>query len=184
MRYFLFSMICLFALPAIAQERHDHLTEDNITDFIQRTTEISSGQNSDLSQSEITAYLQAHLHKKVRFKSTMRYNIPGFPSKNSSMSLGKKEYIESLQQGANALSDYETNIEIQDIKFSTDKMKATVFTTSTESGTMPVNGAEGQGSIDIPIDGESSCTQILTLKKGIIQIYNATCTTTISFSGF
>lgn len=167
--------------PSHAQEQYTALTEENITDFIQRTTGMTSNMSTELSAHVIISYLDEHLHRHARFKTTMKYNIPGMPEQSTVMSLDKKEFMESVESGAETVSEYRTEVAIENIQISRDKTKATVETSSYESGTMPV---EIENSTEhIPIEGQSNCTQILTLdsKKGIIQMYNANCTTVIRF---
>ena len=119
-------------------------------------------------------------YKKGYFKSAIKYNVPGFPSQENSMSLDKDQFIDSVLSGQQALQDYESSIDIQSIKISRDKTKATVQTRSTENGVMPIPSESGSAEM-IPVRGDSSCDQILMLEKKIIQMYSANCTTEITF---
>ena len=168
--------------PSHAGSKHSRLNERNITSFITETTKISKG-GAGISVKAITEYLEKHLHKHSRFKSTMRYKIPGYPTQETTLSFSKEEFIENVQEGAKSVSEYDNSVDILDIKISQDKTKATVTTRSTESVTIPVPGAGPNGETgEVPIEGHSDCTQILSLnKKGIIQMYNATCVTNIEF---
>lgn len=95
------------------------------------------------------------------------------------MALDKEDFIESIQAGGQALSNYENNVQILEIKISSDKRKATVQTQGHETGTMNADGQE------LPVQGNSNCHQIVMLsEKGIIQMYNANCETTISFQDY
>lgn len=165
---------------ARAEIKLKHLTEKNITQFIEKTTKMTSGQSLEASPEEIITYLKRHLSPKARFKSTMKYNIPGYPTQETSMSLEKKDFIESIEDGSQALSDYESEIRVRNIKISKDKTKATVQTTGTEKGIMPLS-EDGVTSEDVPVEGTSNCTQIIMLEEGVIQMYSANCTTTIHF---
>ncbi|MCB1531832.1 MAG: hypothetical protein KDJ35_03080 [Alphaproteobacteria bacterium] len=158
------------------------LTEEAIKDFIHKTTEISSGHVESMSPEDISAYLDTHLHKKARFKSAVQYNIPGFPTQETSMSLNKEEYIQGLEQGANALSDYDTDITIKSIKISKDGKRATVQTTGIERGSLPM--ANGTQTEFVPVEGSSSCNQILKWEDDVIQMYSAICSTVVTFQPF
>ncbi len=166
---------------AHAQESYKKLTQDNIRQFIIKTTEITSGMDYNLSTDDIIAYLELHIHKKAHFKTIMKYKIPGQPDQETALKLKKKTFIESVKQGSEALTDYESKIEVKKINISRDGKKATVQTQSHESGYMPIS-ADGIDTELIPVEGFSNCNQIIMLsKKGIIQMYSANCTTTMSF---
>lgn len=177
----IFIALTLGPASSRAEEKLTKLTDQNITDFILKTTEITTGRNAELSTEQITDYLDQHVEKGARFKSTMKYNIPGYPAQETSMSLDKTDFIESVKKGAENVADYANEIKIESIKISTKGDKATVGTTSTESGMMPMS-VDGVTSQMVPVDGSSSCTQILTLEKGVIQMYGAQCVTIINFT--
>ena len=178
---YIMGLLITFGATAAHAQNFTRLTDSNIEDFIRKTTEMTSGTHLTLNAEEIQDYLEKHLHDKARFKSTVRYNIPGFPASSNALSFNKEEFMENVAEGANSISDYENEIEILDIKISSDKTKATVKTRGLETGTMPV--ANNGKTQFVPINGESSCAQILTLNDGYIQMYNANCTTIITFSG-
>ena len=172
--------LCVSIAPARAEEK---LTEENIRAFVEKTTMITSGKESGMSGEEIGAYLDAHLHPSARFKSTMRYAIPGFDVQVKVMTVDKDDFIESIHQTGSAMDNYESQIIISDIKISKDGRKATLKTQTHESGKMPISDETGQE--EVPVEGMSSCTQILMLsKEEIIQMYNATCVTDIQFDTF
>lgn len=175
--YLLFFTACFMAPQAHAQ-----LTEDAITAFIEETTAISAGQ-LERDPEDIREYLEKHLHKKARFRSSIRYNIPGFPGQETSMSLKKSEYIEGIEQGAQALSDYENEITIEKIKISKDKTRATVMTSGIERGSMPM-AIDGKTTEFVPVEGSSSCNQILRMDDDVIQMYSAICKTVVNFQPF
>ncbi len=174
----LFSAVCLLAGVAHAQ-----LTEANITEFVHETTEITSGKSVDLSPEEIQDYLEKHLHKNARFKSTMKYNIPGYPAQEADIKLKKAEFIESIAKGTNSVDSYENEITIENIRISKDKTRATLKTKSFETGSMPI-ATEGGAEEYVPIEGASSCDQILMFKKKTIQMYSAICVTEINFQPY
>lgn len=158
------------------------LNKKNITEFIEKTTDIASG-NSLENVEEIQEFLTIHLHEKARFKSSMKFNIPGFPTQETALTLNKEDFIEHARQGASALSDYQNEITIKSIKISKDKRKATVQTISQESGMMDIDDGTGNAQ-QVPVEGSSSCQQIIMLNnKNYIQMYQANCKTEIFFQG-
>ncbi|MBP7721421.1 MAG: hypothetical protein KA155_02690 [Alphaproteobacteria bacterium] len=159
------------------------LTDDNIRSFIEQTTAITSGRESEMDDEQINNYLDEHLHHDARFKSTMRYAIPGFDTQVKIMTVDKDDFIESIHQSANTMDGYESQIEVSEIKISKDGRKATLKTRTLESGKMPVS--DNIELEEVPVEGMSTCTQTLMLsKEDIIQMYNATCVTDIQFKTF
>jgi hypothetical protein len=78
------------------------------------------------------------------------------------------------------MSDYQAQIDIQKIRISSDKRKATVTITSQESGMMNIR-AQGMNE-RVPMQGNSTCLQILMLsEENILQVYSANCSTELSF---
>jgi hypothetical protein len=169
--------------PSRAQDKIDKLTEENITTFIQETTEISAGQRADMSMEQVIEYLDRHIDKNGFFKSTMKYSMPEQPSQETTMNLDKKDFLKSIEAGSKAVNGYETEIDIRDIKISRDEKKATVQTTGREQASMPLD-IDGQLT-EVPVEGLSSCLQILMLSdEGMIQMLNANCTTEITLAPF
>jgi len=176
---FFLIVCCVFSQKSHAQNKIDALSEGNITFFILTMTEMTSGANLETSQANIVQFLNRHLHPKARFKSALQYNIPGFPAQENSIALNKEQFIENVQHSAQSMDNYQTSIEVQDIRISKDGQKATLRTIGRESGTMNASGEL------IPVEGDSHCTQIIMLSdKGVIQIYNANCATTIRFQEY
>lgn len=174
----------IFSVPT-AQARSGALTDEVISEFIQKTTAILSGRTAGMDLDEVQSYLERHLHEDSRFKSTMVYRVPGFPAQESALSVNKKEFIDSVKTGEESLDNYETTVEVLNIKISRDGRKATVQTVSQEAALMPISeGADGSQET-VQLQGSSTCTQILMLSKNdVLQMYNANCRTTISFDGF
>ncbi len=168
------AILCL-GFPGAARAEESRLTDSNIRAFIDESSSIIAG-NSAKSTEEIRAYLEKHLDPKAHFSSAMIYNVPGYPSQETAMNLKKTEFIETLSQGGQALSNYENKVTIKKINISEDETKATVETTGYETGIMdtPTDGP-------VPVEGHSKCLQILMLNDGVIQMYSATCKTTIEF---
>lgn len=166
---------------AQAQTRVSALTEGTITEFINQTTEITTGRARYMNEDQIKKYLDAHIHDKANFRSTMAYNVPGYPTQENSLSLDKDEFIGSIKDGRQSVEGYETEVSIDEIKIAKDGRNATVLTTASEQGFMPLPDGSG-GTKDVPMVGQSKCAQILRLSKAkIIQMFNATCKTEIRF---
>lgn len=174
----IFVMAIALCLPQIVHA-NDVLTEGRIKQFIKKSSKMTSVSHKTSSEKEIKAFLDTHIHKKARFKSTMKYTIPGFPPQKNSMSLDKKKYISSIIDAPKAVSDYDHNVKIESIMISTDGTKATVRTKSKETGSMKVSETQ-----EIPIEGVSKCNQILMLEKNIIQMFSAQCVTDVEFLDF
>jgi hypothetical protein len=167
---------------AACAQTADKLTEQNIRGFIEETTRITSGGNLESSPEEIIAYLERHLDEDAHFKTTIIYNVPGYPAQKSSLSVDKKDFIATIRQGSESVSDYSNDIKIKSIKISGDGKKSTVQTTGQETGVMPIPDENGVVQ-DVPIEGVSECAQIISLSKdGIIQMYNAICKTVVNFT--
>ena len=171
--------LCFYSGTGHAQSKVDKLTKNNIENFVQTLTEMTSGNNLESSSSQIIQFLESHLHPKARFKSALVFNVPGHPAQENSMALDKEDFINSLADGAKAVQSYESSVEVKNIRISKDKKKATLKTESREQGMMNVEGEQ------IPVEGNSSCDQIIMLSDdGIIQMYNANCKTVIEFQEF
>jgi hypothetical protein len=163
------------AVPAVAQTIST-LTEENVKTFISRTSDVTNGKAADLAGDDIKTYLETHLHPSARFKSTMTYESPGFPSKEAELVLDKGEFMDSVSAGAQAVEKYSNTITVKEVKIASSGKSATVKTDSTEEGLMSVEGQP------VPIIGQSSCDQIIMLSdEGVIQMYNANCKTVITF---
>lgn len=177
-----FCALTLFAgaAPCSAAEGIKKLTKTNIKAFIEQTTDITTKNNGGLSAEKIAAYLDKHLDKKARFKSVMKYHIPGMPPQEASLALDKEEFMSSVQEGAKTIENYENLIEIKEIKVASNGKKAFVKTYSTEYTTLLVPVETG-GTEEVPMEGTSECTQIISLHRGVIQMYSANCVTIINF---
>lgn len=161
-------------------QKANQLDEKNIENFIQKTSKIAAGASTDKPE-KVERFLNRHLHDDARFKSVMKFTIPGFPTQESAMTLSKEDFIENIHKGQQALSEYENKVAIMSVKISSDKRKATVETTASESGLMDVVNASGDIE-QVPVKGASTCQQILMLsKKNYIQMYQANCKTQIYF---
>jgi len=143
---------------------------------------MTSGQ-SESTIKQVEAFLDKHLHKKARFKSTVTYLLPGFPPKETALVLDKDDYIENIKEGIHALRDHHSEITVKSVHIVSNGQQAIVMTEGRESGTMAIP-VQGEPDEKVPIEGFTNCNQILRLsKKGVIQMYNAVCDTQIEFIG-
>lgn len=176
--------ICMFGMPSGAFAAKKRLSEDSVTEFITKTSAIMSGHEESMSDKDKIKYLDKHIEKDARFKSTMQYNMPGYPSQETAMSFGKDAFIDNIKEGADDVSNFQSEIEILDIALSKDRKKAVVKTRSLEAATMAVPMEDGTTE-SVPIEGDALCTQIITVsKKGDPQMFSATCMTTINFISY
>ena len=157
------------------------LNKANVTAFIEDTSVMTSNQNIDRDDAEINTYLTRHIDNKARFKTSITFAVPGMPPQTKALSLNKADYIQQVNKGAESVDHYHTEITVNSVKISKNKKKASVTTTSTESGVMQMPN-EGGGVKEVPIEGKSKCFQVLKLgKSGYIQMYSANCKTTMRF---
>lgn len=89
-----------------ATDTFDTLTEENISAFIQTTTEMSTNARSGSSETDLVMYFQEHIRDNANFRSNVTYNIPNYPAQQTDLSLTKDEYINSLMQGRDSIDDY------------------------------------------------------------------------------
>lgn len=158
-------------------KKYRTLDENAIRSFITTTNKVTSGTSQFKKEEQVQLYLRRHIHDDARFVSTMTFIIPGFPPQENAMSLGKDDYMQSVNQGAEDVNKYSNKIEVLGVEISSDKKKASVKTRGTEFGVMDTGGGE-----TVDIQGNSECTQLLTLsKRGYIQMQHAACTTEIRF---
>lgn len=175
-------ILCLgLSSQAKARIKVKELDETIIRAFIQKTSEITSGRNLSMSQSDIQDFLDRHLHEKARFRSVIQFQIPGFPPQSNAMALDKSQFMSKIADGAQKLEDYYNEVQVIDIQISSDKRKATVQTIGQETGVMSIPAQDG--SIQkMPVEGRSSCHQIITIsRRDVVQMYNANCETQITF---
>lgn len=174
-------MMTGLALPARAQAVEE-LTEENVTEFITQTSAIAAGYENGMSSDEVLQFLDDHLESHARFKSVMRYTIPGYDPQETSMSLSKEEFMDNVKNSPKKVEDYENSVLIRSVKISSDGKKATVQTHGKESGEMPIKDENGE-DVNLPMHGVSACDQIIMLsKKGVIQMYSANCVTEVEFT--
>ena len=186
-RYFLaFLVVTCVVCSSLAhaqnkKNRYKKFTNDNVREFIQDSTAITSVSNVQLDQRKVEQYLERHIDKDARFKTTITYIVPGMPEQEKTLSLNKQDYIAQVAEGANSVEHYHSDIDVQDVDISKNKKTASATTVSFETGIMEVPNPDG--TVDsVPIEGRSECFQVLKLsKKGYIQMYSANCTTRMEF---
>ena len=174
------AFMVLQASTVMAGDKIKALTEENVKAFIENTTDVTTSNSNDLSPDKVAEYLDKHVEDKARFKSVMKYHIPGMPPQEAELKLDKEGFMTSVNDGAEQIEGYETLIEIKQIKLASNGKKAFVKTSNTEYATMPVPTETGDTQ-EVPIEGVSECTQILSLNSGVIQMYSANCVTDIHF---
>ena len=160
------------------------LNENNIALFLEETKTVSLGKRDDMLPEDIETYLARHLAPKGSFKSKTKFEIPGYPNQDMEMKLSREEYIKSILDGQNLISDYETTIEIKKMEIENGGRAANVTTISTDHGKMPWPNGQGEDKL-VPMKGTSECEQRLIVSfNNYIQMANATCTTVITFLPF
>jgi hypothetical protein len=182
MHVLVLALVLLISPPAFAK-KYKELTEENVRSFVETATAMTTG-NHELEPKEIKKYFEDHLTKDARFKSTIKYVLPGLPEKDAGIALDKEGFIDNIMKGADAFADHESFVEIKDVKIVSSGSQAIVATEGKESGVMVLPIADTGEFERIPVEGYTKCNQIIRLnKKGVIQIYNAVCDTLIEFNG-
>ena len=87
--------------------------------------------------------------------------------------------MKTINEGAEKIDGYETIVEIEELKIDSSGKKAFVKTVNTEYAIMPVPTEAGVEHV--PMEGVSNCRQILSLNRGVIQMFSANCTTNVMF---
>jgi len=188
------TLILLLGLSSPAPAQNDPrkdfvitLNEMNIKEFLQEVSAISTGQRPDMMDEDVADYFTNHIAEKGTFKSIIRFQIPGFPTQDGEMKLNREEYAASVIKGRYMLEDYVTEVNIQDLKISSNGKSATFKSVTKERGKMPmIKDEKKKDQIEmVPIQGESTCEQRLVVSlNNFIQMANADCTTLISFDAF
>lgn len=178
---FFSALVGFFSVNARAQAI-ENLSEENIRAFIEKTSLITAGKETEMSADEIDTYLSAHIHPQAKFKSTMRFSIPGFEPQETKLALNKDGFIKNVHKTSTSVSDIESQLEVSNIRIMGNGRRATLQTRSLESGTIPVSDQiEVQ---DVPMAGISTCAQTLILTEDVIQMYSADCKTDLEFQAY
>lgn len=157
------------------------LTEDSVREFIEESTALTNGE-SKKSIKDTVRFFETHLTKDARFKSVVQYILPGFPPQETALALNKKDFLQSLRDGEKSMEDHETFVDVKKVTVLSNGKQAVVETEGKETGVMliPVDEFKTER---VPVEGHTMCNQIIRLsKKGVIQIYNAVCSTQIEFT--
>lgn len=173
--------LCIAPPPARAQAV-ESLSEENIRAFIEQTSLITTGKETNMSAEEIDAYLITHIHPQAKFKSTMRITVPGFETQETKLSLNKDGFIANVHKTTESVSNVESQIEVSNIRIISKGHRATLQTRSIESGTIPV--ADQIETQEVPMEGMSTCAQTLILTDNVIQMYSADCKTDLEFQAY
>ncbi len=174
-------LICL-SISSSAHARKVRKLDNNIIKaFIQKTSRVSGGLETSMSQSDVLDFLERHIHDDAHFSSYIRFQIPGQEPQVTNMELQKSDFLEQTQTGQRVMDNYYNEVTVEEIKIAGDKRKANVKTTSKESGSMNVPDGVG-GMRSTPVKGTSTCHQVITIsKRHVVQLYNADCETHIFF---
>ena len=176
-------IFCVFLGVNSVQANHiaESLTKTNISDFVMDITDRANN-SATYDEDNIQSFFSNHLHPKSFFKSKMKYVIPGFPTQENSLFFDKQQYINSLIEAKDTISDFEADLVIKSIKIAGNKKKATIETVTHENAIMQVP-QDGRTEY-VPVTGRSTCTQVLTLSpNNFIQLYSAQCNTEMNFEG-
>lgn len=180
------AVLCAQATLAAAAEEAfvTGLTEENIVGFLQDMRHRSMGENGDFGPDETIAWLERHMNPGGRFVSNLRYEIPGYPTQDTEMTLGRDDFIAGVVEGRSVIRDYSTLIKIEEMKISGSGQSATVRTTGTEKGLMPWPNEKGEQEY-VPVEGHSDCQQKIAVSlNNYIQLSEADCKTVITFLPF
>lgn len=175
-------LLSLFLAPYPAYAESGNFTEDDIRDFVMRTSSVMDGTAESEDGVDVQSYLTTHLSPEGLFKSEMTYNIPGYPAQKNTMALDRTQFIESVLDGRKSLQGYKADVSIQKIGITDGGQRANVRIRSRESGTMTMQTAEGQEET-LPVEGISLCDQVLIFSEdGEIQILSADCRSEMTFA--
>lgn len=166
-----FSFLTFFATGSVALA--EPLTEKRIQDFLDKSTSLTHA-NNNMSDDQIADFLDTHIDRKGAFKSTLMYDIPGYPPQMRDVSLSKKDFIANILQGRKTMENYTSSVTLKHADIRGDK--ATIRTETHESGIAPMNETDRA-----PFEGRSSCNQTLHDNGGDIILSSAVCETIITF---
>ncbi len=150
------------------------LTEARIKAFLDQSIALMQA-GSGVTDEQLEKFFDDHVARKAMFKSTIMYDIPGYPPQMRNVALNKTDYIKNILDGRRTMKDFSSSVTLKkaDIKGDT----ATIKTDGTESGSAPMEGAENP----VPFEGRSSCNQIVKDDGGTVVLVSAACETIITF---
>ncbi len=154
--------------------RAEALSEARIKAFFDESIALMQAGNTATDE-QVEKFFDDHVARKAMFKSTIMYDIPGYPPQMRNVALNKTDYIKNILDGRRTMKDFSSSVTLKkaDIKGDT----ATVKTDGTESGSAPMEGAENL----VPFEGRSSCNQIIKDDGGTVVLVSAACETIITF---
>jgi hypothetical protein len=188
--------ITLTAPPSFAQMNSNksnsqnfetNLNKRNIEVFLATINDIATGKNAQMSDQDVVNFFQNHVAEDGVFESTMRYEIPGFPTQDILMILDKESYISSVVKGRYTMRDYNTEITISDLKVKRGKKWAEFTSKSEEKGKIPFpKDPKRPDDVElIHVTGTSECSQSMRISdNNFIQMVKADCNTVVSFDPF
>lgn len=165
------SFLALLATSSAA--RAEPLTEQRIQNFLDKSTSLTHA-NNGMSDDQIADFLDTHIDRKGAFKSTLMYDIPGYPPQMRDIVLNKKDFIANILQGRKTMENYTSSVTLKHADIQGNK--ATIRTETHESGIAPMNETDRA-----PFEGRSSCNQTLHDNGGDIILSSAVCETIITF---
>lgn len=166
------------------------LDRRNVTAFINDVQRVVKEDSKTMTAQDIADYFNNHIADTARFDSTMKYEMPGYPAQESTMSIGKEEYINGVIGGAGLVQSYDHKVEIKDVQISNGGRTAKVKTVINERGEMPWPGEIGPDGraaqmVAMPVRGQSLCEQTIGISlSSFIQMQKAECYTALSFDPF
>ncbi len=177
-----------------AQAQTDYVTsldEETVKKFIADVQRMVMTGMQTMTADDVANWFNNHIATKARFESMMKYEMPGYPAQDSTMSIGKEEYINGILSARSTMSDYQQDVQIQEIKIGNGGRSAKVRTKITETGNMPwpKDGAMPDGRppemVPMPVTGTAECEQTIGISiNNFIQMQKAACRTVMSFDPF
>lgn len=155
------------------------LTEQNVREFIKLNEQYASSDSGNTIEDTYT-FIQKHTHDDARFKTSTTMSLAG-QKKTNEISSDKDDYLEGILKAKEVISDYKSKIDIQDLKISADKTKATLKVHMKNLSHLAKNKLFDSETLYTL--GVSDCTQILRLDQGIIKLYHSSCTTEAGYGG-
>jgi hypothetical protein len=150
------------------------LSESNVRTFREDIEDIATGKQS-MTPEEMAAYFRDHVSDSASFSNAMHVELPSQPAKDTTQTLNKDQYIQSVVGSVGTTKDYVGSIDIKSIDISGDGKTAKLQTVTKEHGKLSAPGPDGQTST-VPVASEISCDEVLALSStGNIQMQSAIC---------
>lgn len=186
--FFMTAILMILSTPpqaaASVEDFVTRLTQENIRSFLEEAKAVSTARSLERTPEDISAWLNRHLAPKGSFRSMTKFALPGFPVREVEMKLDKQQFIESVLGGQSLFENYQTSVEIKEMKIASSGRSVTLKTRSTEKGELPWTDGAGKSEL-IPVEGFSDCTQKIVISPAnYIQMADADCRTEISFAPF